>query len=113
MLELQDLVRRVPVPGPVVDMAVRLVRSTRPKDELASESVKQWVSWGASPRASQALVLGAKARALLEGRLVASTEDLVRVAKPVLRHRLVLNYQAEAEGVVADDLIARLLDAVA
>ncbi len=113
VLELQDLVRRVPVPGPVVDMAVRLVRSTRPKDELASESVRQWVSWGASPRASQALVLGAKARALLEGRLVASTEDLVRVAKPVLRHRLVLNYQAEAEGVVADDLIARLLDAVA
>ena len=113
VLELQDLVRRVPVPGPVVDMAVRLVRSTRPKDELASESVKQWVSWGASPRASQALVLGAKARALLEGRLVASAEDLVRVAKPVLRHRLVLNYQAEAEGVVADDLIARLLDAVA
>ena len=113
VLELQDLVRRVPVPGPVVDMAVRLVRSTRPKDPLASDNVKQWVSWGASPRASQALVLGAKARALLEGRLVASTEDLVRVAKPVLRHRLVLNYQAEAEGVVADDLIARLLDAVA
>ena len=113
VLELQDLVRRVPVPEPIVDMAVRLVRSTRPKDALASESVKQWVSWGASPRASQALVLGAKARALLEGRLVASAEDLVRVAKPVLRHRLVLNYQAEAEGVVADDLIARLLDAVA
>jgi MoxR-like ATPase len=113
VLDLQELVRRVPVPDNVVDMAVRLVRSTRPKDALASESVKQWVSWGASPRASQALVLGAKARALLEGRLVASAEDLVRVAKPVLRHRLVLNYQAEAEGVVADDLIARLLDAVA
>ena len=113
VLELQELVRRVPVPGPVVDMAVRLVRSTRPKDALASEEVKQWVSWGASPRASQALVLGAKARALLEGRLVASAEDLVRVAKPVLRHRLVLNYQAEAEGVAADDLISRLLDAVA
>ena len=113
VLELQDLVRRVPVPEPVVDMAVRLVRATRPKDALASESVKQWVSWGASPRASQALVLGAKARALLEGRLVASASDLARVAKPVLRHRLVLNYQAEAEGVLADDLIARLLDAVA
>ncbi|PIR19727.1 MAG: AAA family ATPase [Elusimicrobia bacterium CG11_big_fil_rev_8_21_14_0_20_64_6] len=113
VLELQELVRRVPVPEPVVAMAVRLVRSTRPKDELASDSVKQWVSWGASPRASQALVLGAKARALLEGRLVASAEDLVRVARPVLRHRLVLNYQAEAEGVLADDLIGRLLDAVA
>ena len=113
VIELQDLVRRVPVPEPVVDMAVRLVRATRPKDALASESVQQWVSWGASPRASQALVLGAKARALLEGRLVASAEDLVRVAKPVLRHRLVLNYQAEAEGVLADDLIGRLLSAVA
>ncbi len=113
VLEIQELVRRVPVPAPVVDLAVRLVRSTRPKDELATDEVKQWVAWGASPRASQALVLGAKARALLEGRLVASAEDLVRVAKPVLRHRLVLNYQAEAEGVRADDLIERLLRAVA
>jgi len=113
VLDLQDLVRRVPVPGPVVDMAVKLVRATRPKDEFASDQVKQWVSWGASPRASQALVLGAKAHALLEGRLVASAEDIVRVAKPVLRHRVVLNYQAEAEGVQTDDLIARLLDAVA
>ena len=113
VLELQELVRRVPVPDEVTDLAVRLTRSTRPKDELASAEVKQWVSWGASPRASQALVLGAKARALLEGRLVASKEDLVRVAKPVLRHRLVLNYQAEAEGVTPDDLIGRLLDEVA
>jgi len=98
VLELQELVRRVPVPAPVVDLAVRLVRATRPKDPLATDEVKQWV---------------AKARALLEGRLVASAEDLVRVAKPVLRHRLVLNYQAEAEGVTADDLIGRLLSAVA
>ena len=113
VLELQELVRRVPVPEPVVEQAVRLVRATRPKDALASDGVKQWVSWGASPRASQALVLGAKARALLEGRLVASSDDLLRVAKPVLRHRLVLNYQAEAEGVTADDLIARLFDALA
>ncbi len=113
VLELQDLVRRVPVPGPVVEMAVRLVRATRPKDELAADFVKQWVSWGASPRASQALVLGAKARALLDGRLAASAEDLLRIAKPVLRHRLTLNYQAEAEGVVADEIIGRLLLALA
>ena len=111
--ELQELVRRVPVPDAVCEMAVRLVRATRPKDPLAAEFVRQWVSWGAGPRASQALVLGAKARALLEGRLAASMEDLVRVARPVLRHRLVLNYQAEAEGVRADDLIGRLLNAVA
>jgi MoxR-like ATPase len=113
VLELQDLVRRVPVPEPVLDFAVKLARATRPKDALAPEGVRQWIAWGAGPRASQALVVGAKARALLEGRLAVSKEDVVRVAKPILRHRLVLNYQAEAEGVRADDLVARLLDALA
>ena len=113
VLELQDLVRRVPVPEPVLDFAVRLARATRPKDALSPEGVRQWISWGAGPRASQALVVGAKARALLEGRLAVSREDVVRVARPILRHRLVLNYQAEAEGVRADDLVARLLDALA
>ena len=111
--ELQDLVRRVPVPEPVLDFAVKLSRATRPKDAASPEGVKQWISWGAGPRASQSLVVGAKARALLEGRLAVSKEDVVRVAKPILRHRLVLNYQAEAEGVRADDLIGRLLDALA
>jgi len=113
VLELQDLVRRVPVPEPVLDFAVRLARATRPKDALSPEGVRSWISWGAGPRASQALVVGAKARALLEGRLAVSKEDVVRVAKPILRHRLVLNYQAEAEGVRADDLVGRLLDALA
>ncbi len=112
-LELQDLVRRVPVPDPVVDFAVALARATRPKDGLAPENVKPWISWGAGPRASQALVVGAKARALLDGRLAVSREDVARVAKPILRHRLVLNYQAEAEGVRADDLVERLLRALA
>jgi MoxR-like ATPase len=113
VVELQDLVRRVPVPDSVVDFAVKLARSTRPKDALSPEGVKQWISWGAGPRASQALVVGAKARALLDGRLAVAREDVVRVAKPILRHRLVLNYQAEAEGVRADDLVARLLNALA
>ena len=113
VLELQDLVRRVPVPDPVADFAVKLARATRPKDALAPENVRTWISWGAGPRASQALVVGAKARALLEGRLAVSREDVVRVAKPILRHRLVLNYQAEAEGVRADDLVERLLNALA
>jgi MoxR-like ATPase len=113
VLELQDLVRRVPVPEIVLDFAVKLARATRPKDALSPEGVRQWIAWGAGPRASQALVVGAKARALLEGRLAVSKEDVVRVAKPILRHRLVLNYQAEAEGVRADDLVARLLDALA
>jgi MoxR-like ATPase len=113
VLELQDLVRRVPVPDDVVDFAVKLARSTRPKDALSPEQVRAWVSWGAGPRASQALVVGAKACALLAGRLAVSREDVVRVAKPILRHRLVLNYQAEAEGVRADDLVERLLRALA
>ncbi|MFI5362458.1 MAG: AAA family ATPase [Elusimicrobiota bacterium] len=113
VLELQDLVRRVPVPELVLDFAVRLARATRPKDALSPEGVRAWIAWGAGPRASQALVVGAKARALLEGRLAVSREDVVRVARPILRHRLVLNYQAEAEGVRADDLVARLLDALA
>ncbi|MDE2510961.1 MAG: MoxR family ATPase [Elusimicrobia bacterium] len=113
VVQLQDLVRRVPVPDPVVDFAVKLARATRPKDGLSPEGVRQWISWGAGPRASQALVVGAKARALLDGRLAVAREDVARVAKPILRHRLVLNYQAEAEGVRADDLVARLLNALA
>jgi len=113
VLELQDLVRRVPVPDSIVEFAVKLARSTRPKDPLSPESVRSWVSWGAGPRASQALVVGAKACALLGGRLAVAREDVARVAKPILRHRLVLNYQAEAEGVRADDLVERLLSALA
>ncbi|NNN06986.1 MAG: AAA family ATPase [Elusimicrobia bacterium] len=113
VLELQDLVRRVPVPDAVVDFAVKLSRATRPRDTLSPEGIKEWISWGAGPRASQALVVGAKARALLEGRLAVACEDVARVAKPILRHRLVLNYQAEAEGVRADDLVERLLRALA
>jgi len=113
VVELQDLVRRVPVPDAAVDFAVRLCRATRPQDPLSPESVRSWVSWGAGPRASQALVVAAKARALLDGRLAVAQDDVTRVAAPILRHRLVLNYQAEAEGVRADDLVARLLNALA
>ena len=110
--ELQDLVRRVPVPESAVDLAVRLARMTRPLEEGAPEHVKRWVSWGAGPRASQSLILGAKARALLSGRLAASAEDVRAIARPVLRHRVVLSFQAEAEGIRPDDLIGRLLDEV-
>jgi MoxR-like ATPase len=76
------------------------------------EPVRHWVKWGASPRAGQALVLGAKSRALLEGRSAASPEDVRAVAPPVLRHRILLNFQAEADGVDADQIVARLLEAV-
>ena len=113
VLSLQDLVRRVPVPESAVQLAVRLARLSRPRDGESPDYVKRWVSWGAGPRASQALIVGAKARALLEGRFAASAEDVRAVAKPILRHRIVLNFQAEAEGVRPDDLITRLLDAVA
>jgi MoxR-like ATPase len=110
VMDLQELVRRVPVPESVVDLAVSLARRTRPSDPSAPEAVKKWVSWGAGPRASQSLVLGAKARAVLSGRFAASAEDVKAVAKPVLRHRLLLNFQAEAEGVAPDVLIEKLLD---
>jgi MoxR-like ATPase len=109
VLALQELVRRVPVPDSAVDLAVHLARSTRPLDPAAGEDVKRWVSWGAGPRASQALIVGGKARALLCGRFAVCEEDIRGIAKPILRHRVVLNFQAEAEGVRPDDLIERLL----
>ncbi|MFA6093227.1 MAG: MoxR family ATPase [Elusimicrobiota bacterium] len=108
VLALQDIVRRVPAPASVVDLAVSLARRTRPQDPASPDFVKRWVSWGAGPRASQALVLGGKARALLSGRLAVDASDVLAVAKPILRHRVVLNFQAEAEGVRMDDLIDRL-----
>jgi len=106
--ELQELVRRVPVAESAVDLAVRLARSSRPGPD-APDFVRKWVSWGAGPRASQSLVLGAKSRALLDGRFAASEDDVRAVALPVLRHRVVLNFQAEAEGVKPDHLIQKLL----
>ena len=108
VLDLQEVVRRVPAPPSVVDLAVGLARSTRPLDG-APDFIKKWVAWGAGPRASQALVLGAKARALLEGRLAVDASDVLRIARPILRHRVVLNFQAEAEGVRVDEVIGKLI----
>ena len=113
---MRHLVREVPAASNVIDYALRLVRASRPggadADQAPSE-VRQWVKWGAGPRAGQALVLGAKARALLDGRSAASLDDVRAVALPVLRHRVLLNYQAEADGIDADQIVGRLLDAVA
>lgn len=112
VLQLQEVVRKVPVPDSVLSAAVRLARMTRPVQETGEkipDYVHKWVAWGAGPRASQALVLGAKARCLLCGRFAASMDDLKYVAKPVLRHRIVLNFQAEAEGISVDDVTGRLL----
>ncbi len=111
ILALQQLVRRVPVTEHVVRYAVRLVRATRGREE-SPEFVKQWVSWGAGPRASQYLVLGAKTRAVLRGRFAPGIEDVQAVAASVLRHRIVTNFTAEAEGVKPDRIIADLLQTV-
>ena len=103
--ELQHLVRRLPAPPTVVSYAVRLARSTRPSAEEATPLVKKYVSWGAGPRASQYLILGAKARAAMAGRAMPDLEDVNAMAIPVLSHRVVLNFQAEAEGMSAERLV--------
>ncbi|GIX48357.1 MAG: ATPase AAA [Candidatus Tectimicrobiota bacterium] len=112
ILQLQDLVRRVPATPSVVGYAVRLAQLSRPSHPEAPAFVKEWVSWGAGPRASQYLVLGAKARALLYGRFAASVEDIRALAPSVLRHRILTNFNAEAEGVTSLTIIERLLDTV-
>jgi MoxR-like ATPase len=105
MLALQHLVRRLPAPPSVVSYAVKLARATRPDSAEASARVKKYVSWGAGPRASQYLVLGAKARAAMDGRGVPDLEDVNAMATAVLGHRIVVNFQAEAEGIAPEALI--------
>jgi MoxR-like ATPase len=112
ILQLQRLVRRVPVPKHVVEYAVNLARATRPSDDGVPEFVRNWVSWGAGPRASQFLILGAKTRAILGGRYTPGCDDVRAVAKPVLRHRIVTNFNAEAEGISTVDIVDRLLKEV-
>jgi MoxR-like ATPase len=109
MLALQDLVPRVPVADHVVAAAVDLVRKTRPEDPSSPPRVRELVAFGAGPRASQALVLGAKARAVLDGRFAAEVEDVRALALPVLRHRIVPSFRAEAEGVRARDLVSEIV----
>jgi len=111
--ELQRIVRRVPVAEGVIAYAMKLVRQTRidgGEGEAPPDFVKEYVAWGAGPRACQFLVLGAKAKALLSGRFHASVEDIQAVAQPVLRHRILTNFHAEAKGFGADKIIARLLE---
>jgi MoxR-like ATPase len=111
ILALQRIVRRVPVAPAVVDHALDLVRKTRVRErnEPVPDFVRKYVSWGAGPRACQQLVLGGKARAVLNGRFHVSAEDIRSVAKPVLRHRVITNFTAEAEGISVDDVVERLL----
>lgn len=110
--QLQSLVREVPVPDSVLDYAVKLVGMTRPNSEMAPDYIKKYMSWGAGPRASQYLILGGKARALSKGRYNVTEEDIKALAVPVLRHRIVNNYAAEAEGFTTIKLIERLLEDV-
>ena len=111
ILAAQALVREVTVSDALLDYATRLVRASRPGD-TAVAYVKEWVRWGAGPRAGQGIILAAKARALLHGRYAATLEDLRAVAAPVLRHRVLVNFRAEGEGVTPDDVTAALLTQV-
>jgi MoxR-like ATPase len=113
LIGFQRLVRRVPVADPVMRYALSLVRTSRPKAKNAPDSVKKWVAFGASVRAAQFLVLGAKARALTSGRYHVSFDDVRAMAHPVLRHRVLTNFRAESEGITTDSIIDELLNAVA
>ncbi|MGE3538464.1 MAG: AAA family ATPase [Candidatus Tectimicrobiota bacterium] len=112
ILHLQDVVRRVPVTRSVVGYAVQLAQRSRPNHPQAPAFIKEWVTWGAGPRASQYLVLGAKARAVMHGRFAASVEDVRALAPSVLRHRILTNFNAEADGVTSLTIIQRLLEVV-
>ncbi len=108
----QELVRRVPVADALVEYVVNFVGATRPKSTTAPDFIKKWISYGAGPRASQYIILGAKTRALLNGRATPDLEDINKIISPVLRHRLILNFTAEAEGVSTIDVIENLLKTI-
>lgn len=109
ILQVQHLIRRIPVPDNVVNYAVNLVNSTRPGMDSAPELVKQYLDWGAGPRASQYLILGAKAHAAIQGKYSPDIEDVKAVAYGILRHRIIKNYKAEAENISEEDIIKQLL----
>ena len=109
IMDFQHLVRRVPVTDHVIEYAVKLVHKTRPNSTLAVKDTNDYLEWGAGPRASQALILAAKCNALLSGKYSPDIEDVKSVALPVLRHRIIRNFKAEAEGISVDDIIARLV----
>jgi MoxR-like ATPase len=109
IVEIQKLIRKIPVTDNVIEYAVRLVGKTRPNSPLATEMVKSYLDWGAGPRASQNLILGAKAHAAVNGKYAPDIEDVKAVAIPILSHRIVKNYKAEAEGISIADIINALL----
>src|SRR3989339_382783 len=111
ILSLQEIVRKVPVSDYVVDYVVKLVSETRPKNS-SLDFIKKWINWGAGPRASQNLILAGKSKAVLDGRFSVSSEDINSVLYPVLRHRLILNYTAEAEGITTEEIIKKLTETI-
>ena len=112
LLWIQQLVREIPASDHMVDYAVDLVRATRPKEPGALGFIKNWLAWGAGPRAAQYIVLASKAAPILHGRLAVSAGDIRAVVRPVLRHRIFTNFNADAEGVDADQIIDKILQAV-
>ena len=108
----QDLVRRVPIADNVIEYAVKLVSATRPKSENAPDFIQESISWGAGPRASQFLILGAKAKAILDGRPTPNIEDINSLALPILRHRVLPNFNAETEGLKIEDIISQLIEKI-
>ena len=112
ILQVQKVLRKLPVSDHVIDYAVSLARATRPKEAGTPAFINEWLSWGAGPRAAQYLVLAAKARAILDGRLNVGVDDVKRMAKPVLRHRLFTNFNADAEGIGPDQVVEKLLAVV-
>jgi MoxR-like ATPase len=112
ILEMQDLVRKVPASSHVIGYAVKLLRASRPREPEALPFVKDWVEWGAGPRASQHLILAAKAKAIMDGRYVASVEDVKAVIRPILKHRIITNFKAQAESITSLEVIDHLLKEV-
>jgi MoxR-like ATPase len=112
ILWIQQLVRQVPASQHMVDYAVDMARATRPKEPPSPDFVKSWLAWGAGPRAAQNLILGAKARAILHGRYAVTADDVRALAFPVLRHRIITNFNADAEGIDVDQIIERILETV-
>jgi len=110
IVDLIQIVRKVRIPDHVLDYATKLARFTRPTNPDAPAFIREWLSWGAGPRSAQALILGAKARSMLYGRFDVSYEDIHAIVHPVMRHRIIPNFHAEAEGIAADDVIDMLLD---
>ena len=112
LIKFQNIVRDIPVSDNVVQYAVNFVTSTRPKNEDSPKFIKDWLDWGAGPRASSFLILASKAIAALDGRTTPDINDIQKIAKPVLRHRIIANFNAEAENITSDDIIDKLIDTV-